>query len=106
MAGASEEGNERELAQLASETVAPIAEELHRRLDAPIGDRDRLAIESALLKAFIGGMHAAAAETVEAAIQPHEPLGGVQGETASVSVQPGLASAGIDPWAERYGDGP
>ena len=96
------------LAELAAEEVAPIAQELRARLTVELGERDALAAQSALLKAFVAGMSAALAE------QPPEPvidegigfraLGAVPLETA-------LARARAeelphpDPWAERYRDG-
>ncbi|MGA2454749.1 MAG: hypothetical protein ABSG93_14625 [Solirubrobacteraceae bacterium] len=92
------------VAALAGEAVAPIQEELRQRLVVEVGDRDALAIETALLKAFINGMRAGGAEAAETMIE-------------QTVARTALASAGqiptpaqldqplpsLDPWAAKYG---
>jgi len=95
-----------EVADLAAEAVAPVGEELRGRLAVELDERDRLAVQSALLKAFLNGMGAALAETPEPVID--EGVGFRQ--LAPARVQPALGGPALelpqlDPWAERYGDG-
>jgi hypothetical protein len=92
--------------ELATEAVAPIEQELRQRLVFEVGEQDALAIETALLKAFINGMRAAsaaAAETAEPLIEQARGLTGFGGSPMQ-SVQP-LDSPlpWVDPWAARYG---
>jgi hypothetical protein len=96
------------ITELASEEVAPIEQELRQRLVVEVGEQDALAIETALLKAFINGMRAAAAAAVASAEPLIEQAGGltgfgvppVQSATAFESTLPW-----VDPWAARYGGG-
>jgi hypothetical protein len=97
-----------EIEQLATEAVAPIDEELRQRLGSELTDKDSLALESALLKAFVNGMRAGAGEITERVI-----------DNAAASTGFGAAGFGagprttaneldrelprLDPWAERYG---
>lgn len=93
------------IAALAQETVAPIKEELFGRLTVRVGERDALALESALLKAFIGGMQAGEAEAAES-----ETALELDQSPAHYSEQPFLPTQldlplpQLDPWAERYGE--
>jgi len=93
------------IAELATEAVAPIEEELRQRLVAEVGDRDSLAIESALLKAFIDGMRARMAETAESVVERTSafPTLGSGQLPAATELDPPLPR--IDPWADRYGAG-
>jgi hypothetical protein len=100
--GASEDANT--VAELASEAVAPIEQELRHRLQAEVGEQDLLAIESALLKAFLNGMGTGAAEQAEAAIDQVVPREGFAGQGLAPAVPPDQAQLPqLDPWAERYG---
>ncbi|HEY2217635.1 MAG TPA: hypothetical protein VGH21_09060 [Solirubrobacteraceae bacterium] len=98
-----------EIEQLATEAVAPIDEELRQRLDSELADRDSLALESALLKAFVNGMRAGAGEVAERVIDSSAAsttfgVGGfgVGGPQPTVGeLNPELPW--LDPWADRYG---
>jgi len=93
--------------ELATEAVAPIEEELRQRLDVQVGEQDLLAIETALLKAFINGMRAATADTVENAEPLIEEAAGLTGFGAApipISPLPDPSLPWVDPWAARYGD--
>ncbi|HTU79873.1 MAG TPA: hypothetical protein VMF09_14055 [Solirubrobacteraceae bacterium] len=92
------------IAELASETVAPIEEELRGRLTVALGERDLLALESALLKAFLSGMGAASAE-VESMIDQLQNPRGVAGEMLASPGQVDQPLPRLDPWAARYGGG-
>jgi len=92
--------------ELATEAVAPIEEELRQRLDVQVGEQDSLAIETALLKAFINGMRAAtadAAETAEPLIEEAAGLTGFGAAPISISPLPDPSLPWVDPWAARYG---
>lgn len=93
------------IAELATEAVAPIEQELRQRLVVSVSDRDSLAIEAALLKAFINGMHTAAAGAAEAVIEQTGALTTFGGRPipAAAELDPPLPS--MDPWADRYGSG-
>jgi hypothetical protein len=94
------------ITELASEEVAPIEQELRQRLVLEVGEQDALAIESALLKAFINGMRAAAAATAASAEPLIEQAGGWTGFGAPpVQSAKALESSlpWVDPWAARYG---
>ncbi|HUB72447.1 MAG TPA: hypothetical protein VL979_00245 [Solirubrobacteraceae bacterium] len=94
-----------DVADLAAEAVAPIGEELRERLAAELDERDRLAVESALLKAFLNGMGAALAETPEPVIDEgvgFRQLGPARVEPALGG--PALELPQLDPWAQRYGE--
>jgi hypothetical protein len=94
------------ITELASEEVAPIEQELRQRLVCEVGEQDAVAIETALLKAFINGMRAAAAATAASAEPLIEQAGGWTGFGAQPvqSVKPLEASLPwLDPWAARYG---
>ena len=96
------------ITELASEAVAPIEQELRQRLVFEVGEQDALAIETALLKAFINGMRTAAAAAAETAEPLIEQGGGRIGfGAAPIQGIPPLESAlpWVDPWAARYGDG-
>jgi hypothetical protein len=88
---------------LASETVAPIEGELRERLVANLGERDLVAVESALLKAFLGGMQAANAETAESLIDQQGGIPGMTGGLMSTLAELDLSLPRLDPWAERFG---
>jgi len=105
--GDSEQTND--IAELATEAVAPIEQELRRRLVAELGEQDVLAVETALLKAFIGGMGAGLAEAAEPQIEqgPIVDGGPFVGGFASRSVAANASFErqvlpDLDPWAERY----
>jgi hypothetical protein len=92
--------------ELATEAVAPIEEELRRRLDVEVGERDSLAIETALLKAFFNGMRTAiadAAETAEPFIEEAAGLG-FGADPILLKPLPDRSLPWVDPWAARYGD--
>jgi hypothetical protein len=94
------------ITNLASEEVAPIEQELRQRLVLEVGEQDALAIETALLKAFINGMRAAAAAAAETAELQIEQAGGLTGFGGSriQHVQPReLRLPWVDPWAAKYG---
>jgi hypothetical protein len=94
-----------QIAELATEAVAPIEQELRRRLDVELGERDVLAVETALLKAFLGGMGAGLAEAAETALERGPMAGRLGGERLPANValeQPQLPH--LDPWAQRYGE--
>jgi hypothetical protein len=96
------------ITDLAGEEVAPIEQELRRRLVFEVGEKDALAIETALLKAFINGMRAAAAAAAETAEPLIEQGGGLTGFGGPRlrNMQPrDLQLPWVDPWAARYGDG-
>jgi hypothetical protein len=61
----AEDGDSERIVELASESVAPIEQELRQRLALALTDKESLAIETALLKAFINGMRTGSAETAE-----------------------------------------
>jgi hypothetical protein len=92
------------LAELASETVAPIKQELLGRLDVQLGDRDALAVESALLKAFLGGMRAGSAEMAESVAEQIPVSEVFRGQPTISPAQPELPLPELDPWAARYGE--
>jgi len=94
------------IAELATEAVAPIEQELRGRLAFEVGEQDALAIETALLKAFINGMRAGAAAAAETAEPLLERPGGLTGFGAGPAplVQPlDPPLPWLDPWAARYG---
>jgi len=96
--------NSDSLAELASGAVAPIEQELRGRLDVEIGDRDLLAIESALLKAFVGGMRASLFEAAEAVVDRTGSRDS-RGEPYAAAVQLDRPLPWLDPWADRYAEG-
>jgi hypothetical protein len=94
------------ITELATEAVAPIEQELRQRLVFEVGEQDALAIETALLKAFINGMRAGAAAAAETAEPLLDPPGGLTGFGAGPAppVQPlDPPLPWLDPWAARYG---
>jgi hypothetical protein len=93
------------LTELAMETVAPIEQELRRRVTVELGERDIVAIESALLKAFLSGMQAGAAETADAAVEQDGMMQGRRGGAVLNLASLDLPLPRLDPWAARYGDG-
>jgi hypothetical protein len=97
-------GDANAVAGLASEAVAPIEEELRRRLLAEVGEQDALAIETALLKAFINGMRAGGAEVAEASV---ETSGMFAPDPGQLTGGTGLGEPlpWLDPWADRYAGG-
>lgn len=100
----SEDTNE--IAELATEAVGPIEQELRRRLLVELSEQDVVAIESALLKAFIGGMGTGLAETAEQTIEQGPIGGGFVERSVAGNVrfeQSDLPD--LDPWAQRYGKG-
>jgi len=93
------------VAELATEAVAPIEQELRQRLLVEVGEQDLLAIETALLKAFINGMRAGFAESAETVIERTTALTNLGGRQlpAAGELEPPLPR--MDPWADRYGGG-
>jgi hypothetical protein len=94
------------ITDLAGEEVAPIEQELRQRLVFEVGEKDALAIETALLKAFINGMRAAAAAAAETADPLVEQGGGLTGFGGPLLRNPQpreLRLPWVDPWAARYG---
>ncbi len=92
------------VAELATEAVAPIEGELRERLLVDVGEQDSVAIEAALLKAFINGMQTGASRAAASVIEQSSAvatLGGTQVQAAELD--PPLPR--LDPWAERYGGG-
>jgi hypothetical protein len=88
---------------LAGEAVAPLGEELRHRLTVEVGERDSLALETALLKAFINGMRTGSSQAAEVEMeQPGIGAGGWRTQIGGV-LQPPLELPQIDPWAEKYG---
>jgi hypothetical protein len=87
--------------ELATASIAPIEEELRQRLLAELGDRDLLAVETALLKAFMNGMRVANSEATEATIDRAGLATGAPIAPAELDVP--LPPA--DLWAARYGTG-
>ncbi len=90
------------IGQLAMGNVAPIEQELRHRLSAELDERDSLAVESALIKAFIAGMRMGNSLTSEQVVD----------ETAAPArfgvrqIEPSELEEHfpqLDPWAERYG---
>jgi hypothetical protein len=91
--------------ELATQAVAPIEQELRKRLALELDDSAVLAIETALLKSFVNGMRSGAAETAELTLE-HENASARFSNPAPLS--PPSVDADLpwmDPWAERYGDG-
>lgn len=99
---ANEESSD--IAELASETVAPIEQELRQRLTVALRERDALAVESALLKAFLCGMQEASAQAAEAAIDQVDRTRGVGGELMARPASLNTRLPRLDPWAARYGE--
>jgi hypothetical protein len=90
------------IAGLATAAVAPIESELRKRLHAELDERDLVAVESALLKAFLSGMQAGGAETAETAIDQQAAVPGMTGGIASTPAALDLTLPRLDPWAERF----
>jgi hypothetical protein len=93
------------IAELAAEAVAPIEQELRARLALELSDSGLLAIETALLKAFINGMRTAAGEATELAVDLDQTgfsatFGGLRTRSAA-QLDPELPW--LDPWADKYG---
>jgi hypothetical protein len=101
----SEQQDPTGLVELASDSVAPFKQELRERLGVELDERDALAVESALLKAFLRGLAEGGAETTERVLdQGVEPrlLNAFGGPTLKPSeLAPPVPD--IDPWAARYG---
>ena len=93
-----------EIEQLATEAVAPIDEELRRRLGGELTDKDSLALESALLKAFVNGMSAGAGEVAERAIDSASASSGFGAGPRPTPGELNIQLPSLDPWAERYGE--
>jgi len=93
------------IADLAGDSVAPIGEELRKRLTARLGERDTLAVESALLKAFLVGLQAGVAESAESesALERVDLSISRHGEQVVLPSEMNLEVPQLDPWADRYG---
>jgi hypothetical protein len=101
----SEQQDPTGLVELASDSVAPFKQELRERLGVELDERDALAVESALLKAFLRGVAEGSAEAAERVLdQASRPglLSGFGGPTLNTTeLAPPVPDA--DPWADRYG---
>ncbi len=87
---------------LAMGSVAPIEQELRHRLLADLDERDSLAVESALIKAFIGGMRMGNSVISERVVDET----GVPGRFGVTQFGPSQLEEKLpelDPWADRYG---
>ena len=96
----AEDGEAERIVELAGESVAPIGQELRQRLAMELTDRESLAIDTALLKAFINGMRTGSAETAERIVDaPGAPIGfgGLE------QLDPQLPW--LDAWDDKYGGG-
>lgn len=94
------------IAELAGESVAPIEQELRQRLAMELTDRESLAIDTALLKAFINGMRTGSAETTERVLDaPGAPIGLSGGRQWPTVEQLDPQLPWLDPWADSYGGG-
>jgi hypothetical protein len=95
------------VAVLASEAVAPIEEELRRRLVAEVGERDALAIETALMKAYINGMRTGSAGASESVLERVDADAGptLASNPIELAAELDPQLPWLDPWADRYGDG-
>jgi hypothetical protein len=94
------------IVELVMEAVGPIEQELRGRLDAELDERDVLAIESALLKAFIGGMRTILAEQAELAVDQGPTVFGFRRrpfDASAVLDEERLPT--LDPWAQRHEQG-
>jgi hypothetical protein len=101
---AREDANE--LIELAGQAVAPIEEELRGRLTIAVAEKDALAIESALLKAFLNGVGTGSSEAAEMLIDQAGTLEGRRGSAFTAAAALDQPLPRIDPWAEKYaGDG-
>ncbi len=94
------------IAELAGEAVAPIEQELRARLALELSDSGVLAIETALLKAFLNGMRTGAGEATELAVDLDQTgfaatFGGLR-TTSAAQLDPELPW--LDPWADKYGE--
>jgi hypothetical protein len=97
------------LVELASNSVAPFKQELLERVGVELDESDVLAIETALLKAFLRGLAEGGAEAAERVIDrgPQPSAGGgfgfglAQPAPNTSELTPPVPD--IDPWAERYG---
>ncbi len=104
MSGAMGAGEaSRAVADLATEAIGPLEEELRQRVSLDFGDRDLLAIESALLKAFLSGMQAAMGEMSESTIDQANQ-GALGSELVGAAASDTLPLPRLDPWASRYRD--
>lgn len=101
---AEDEDSER-VVELASESVAPIEQELRQRLALALTDKESLAIETALLKAFINGMRTGSAETAERVVDGVVPPTGLGGRQEPTIEQLDPQLPWLDPWADSYGAG-
>ncbi len=90
------------LIALASSSVAPLQEELRARIAVELDDRDALAVESALLKAFLHGLREGDSETLERVVEQEAELSGY-GHRQMPTPQLEQPVPDVDPWAERYG---
>jgi hypothetical protein len=101
----AEDGDSERIVELASESVAPIEQELRQRLALELTDKDSLAIETALLKAFINGMRTGSAETAERVLDGAGPPSDLSGRQPPTIEQLDPQLPWLDPWADSYGGG-
>jgi hypothetical protein len=101
----AEDGDSQRIVGLATESVAPIEDELRQRLAMELTDKDLLAIETALLKAFMNGMRTGSAETAERVRDAPAQPGGLSGSPPPIVEQLDPQLPWLDPWADAYGDG-
>jgi hypothetical protein len=101
----AEDGDSERIVELATESVAPIEEELRQRLAMELTDKQSLAIETALLKAFINGMRTGSAETVGRVLDLPAPPIGLSGRQSPTFEQLDPQLPWLDPWADAHGAG-
>jgi hypothetical protein len=107
----SDEQDPTGMIELASNSIAPFKHELLGRLGVELDERDALAVETGLLKAFLRGLAEGSAETTERVIDQSVPPS-VSGSGLGLGLGRPMLSASelsppvpdVDPWAERYGD--
>jgi len=87
---------------LATAAVAPIEQELKHRLAVDVDERDALAIETALLKAFLNGLSTGSADAAEMLSERADTVSALRGAQLTPTAQFDQPLPRIDPWAERY----
>jgi hypothetical protein len=101
----AEDGDSQRIVGLASEAVAPIGEELRQRLAIELTDKQAVAIQTALLKAFINGMRTGSAETAQRIVDASGTPIGLSGRQLPTLEQLDPQMPWLDPWADSYGAG-
>jgi hypothetical protein len=93
------------ISELAASAIAPIEQELRHRLLVEVGEQDLLAIESALLKAFINGMRSGNAGAAETVVEQTGAFNMLSGGGMASPPQFDRPLPELDPWAERHAGG-